>query len=263
VKFGRNRPPADAPKKIALSWFQIATSPAAPATCDYSPAALPALTNPYMNKQLSCCIVSGYYHCLGVWSANATGVPFVATDDQIVKDYSAISGYQPGNDFSDTGCNESDAISYFERVPAADGSTLAAALSVDARKADEVRSCVYDFEHVYLCLELPDGYVQPFPSVNGYVWSTGTPNPQQGHCIMACGYNADGLIVCSWGLMGILTWAALAELATAQNGGTCYALLNQDIVDRAQGKSPLGLDWTALTNAFDGLNGTSIVPPGP
>ena len=263
VKLGRNRPPASARTKLRLADFRVPSVTAVPNVVDYSGPAMACLTNPYLNTQLGCCIVAGYYHVLGVLTANANGAPFIATDDQIVADYSAISGYVPGSDATDQGCDEDTAIQYWMGTPAADGSVLSGSIEIDPSNEAEVKEAIYLFEHLYLAFEVPDADLNPPPSGNGFAWGTGMPDPNNGHCIMAFGYDTNGVSIDSWGLLGSESWGGLGDLFKAGAGGSCKVLLNADILARAQGRSPLGMDWSALTEAFDRINGPSITLPGP
>ena len=74
------------------------TSIAIPASC------ASGLSQTFLNDQLGCCVISHHAHFL----ANITsqvGKPFIYTDSQIIKDYSAVGGYIPGDPFSDQGCD--------------------------------------------------------------------------------------------------------------------------------------------------------------
>jgi len=243
MKFGRrgNHQP-----KTRLKDHLCASLPAPPASVDYSPAATQALAEMYCNDTLGDCVIAGYYHVLGVATGNA-GKEFLATQDQIIHDYSAIGGYTPGDDSTDQGCDEDAAITYWKTNPAADGSSLAGSASVDASNQTECMQALDLFETLYFGLALPDAWVTPFPASSGFVWDVaGDPNPSNGHCIMAMGYNATGVKICSWGMLGTLTWAAVAKYAVPSAGGALYALLTPDMLAAGQQKAPNGVAWADL-----------------
>ena len=244
---GRKRP---APGARVLRFREYLKGlPTPPASCDYTPAAASALADVYGNDALGDCVIAGYYHVLGVASGNATAppTPFVASQAQIVADYSAIGGYVPGDPSTDGGCDEIAALDYWKTHDAADGSRLAGYVALDPCNQDELRAALWLFENHYFGIELPGAWISPFPSGPGFVWDVaGEPGPEHGHCVMAAGYDAQGVKLCTWGLLGTLTWGAIAKYCTPDAGGAVYALLTPDQIACGKGASPNGVDWTAL-----------------
>jgi hypothetical protein len=263
VKLGRVRPKPGRPK---FHFSKYATSlPAPPATVSYSAAATAALAEMYMNDSLGDCVIAGGYHLVGVWTGNASGgKPFLASQAQILADYGAIGGYVPGDPSTDNGCDEDTAEQYWTTHGFADGTKLLGAIAVDATNQTQVMQAVDLFENCYLGLELPDTYVNPFPSAPGFTWGPGTPDPNNGHCIVAVGYTAAGLTICTWGMLGTLTWAALAQLCVAQSGGQLSVMLSPDQLAKGQAKAPNGFAWAALLADFNAMGGNVPVPaPAP
>ena len=218
VKLGRNRPK---PGRVRLHFGKYTTAalPTPPLTADYSPLAATALAEMYGNDSLGDCVIAGGYHLVGVWTGNANaGTSFLATQDQIVKDYSSIGGYVPGDPSTDQGCDEDTAEQFWTTTGFCDGTKLLGSLAVDATNQTQCMQALDLFENLYLGLELPDSYVNPFPSASGFTWDVGTPDPNNGHCIVAVGYTTAGLTICTWGMLGTLTWAALAQLCVQQSG---------------------------------------------
>jgi hypothetical protein len=119
--------------------------------------------------------------------------------------------------------------------------------NVDATNETEVKQMVYLFEGGMFGLELPDAWIKPFPSANGFVWDVaGPPNPANGHCVIACGYNDQGVHIDSWGLFGTMTWAAVAKYASTLGEGELHAVFSMDAIDAATQKAPNGFDASAL-----------------
>lgn len=256
MKLGRIRPAHRA--KLAFRSYCADPSklPPAPAACDYTTKAAACLALVYMNDSLGDCVIAGGYHELGLWTGNATGSPFLATDAQIVADYGAIGGYNPSDPSTDQGCDEQTALTYWMSHGYADGSKLGAFVGVDATNPDEVRSCVLCFETVFLGIELPDAWISPFPSSSGFVWDVaGDPDPSNGHCVVVVGYNDVGVQIATWGMIGTITWAALAKYCSSTSGGEIYALLSPDEVSGDE--APNGFDSEALQADIDALQ------PGP
>jgi hypothetical protein len=262
VKFGRRRPVAVGPH-FRLRNYLRASLPSPPTLVDYSAKAATALANIYDNDTLGCCVIAGGYHVLGVETGNA-GDLFTATDSQIVADYSAIGGYVPGDPSTDQGCDEPTALNYWTSHGFADGSKLLGWLSVDATNQTELMQALYLFENLYFGLELPDAWVNPMPSAAGFVWDVaGAADPNNGHCVIGCGYNTTGVQIDTWGMIGTLTWKAIAEYAVTANGGAVYVLCSPDQLAKGQSVAPNGVAWTDLLSDFDSMGGSVPVPTAP
>ena len=263
VCLGRRRPPPGRPK-LHLHNYLLSALPTPPATCDYSSAAQAALSKVYLNDQLGDCVIAGGLHVRGVTSGNA-GTPILFSDAQVTQDYSAIGGYVPGDPRTDNGCNEQDALNYWTSTGFPDGIKLNGWLAVDATNQQELQTALWLFENLYHGVELPDDWVgKDMPQANGFVWDVaGSPDPGNGHCIMSCGYSAAGLWTDTWGLLGTVTWAALAQYMVPDAGGACYVLLSPDMIAAAQQIAPNGINWAQLIADFDALGGTLPVPTPP
>ena len=260
---GRKRPSPLKPgrRRLKLGDYMTGAAPVAPSSVDYTAKAKAALSQMYDNDTLGCCVIAGYYPVLGVATGNASGTPFIATGDQIVADYSAIGGYKPGDESTDQGCDEETAFQYWETKGSADGSKLAVAIQLDPTNVAQLQLGLFLSENHYYGLELPDPYVTPFPSANGFTWGlAGAPDPNNGHCIMGAGYNSSGVRIITWGLEGLFTYDAIAEYCTEQNGGAVYALLTPDQIAVGQQLAPNGIDWAALRADLAAL-GTAATAP--
>jgi hypothetical protein len=61
-------------------------------------------------------------------------------------------------------------------------------------------------------------------------------------------------------MLGIITWAALAEYCSSKNYGELYVLLTPDQVTKGQTIAPNGVSWSDLIGDFDALGGNVPVP---
>lgn len=263
VRLGRHRPVAEGPH-LRLGNYLRASLPPAPASCDFSAKAASVLANIYGNDQLGDCVIAGGHHVVGTETGNADRL-FTATQAQIIAQYSAIGGYVPGDPSTDNGCNVVDALNYWCTHGFADGTKALGWLAVDATNKAEVQAAMFLFENLVFGIELPDPYVNPFPSGNGFTWGVaGSPDPNNGHCIVGVGYNADGVIVDTWGMLGTFTFDAIAAYCKQSAGGELYVLLTPDQIAKGQSKAPNGVDWTSIIADFDSLGGKVPVPaPAP
>lgn len=261
VKMGRRRPIARCPRLCLANYLRMSL-PTPPAACDYRAKAMSVLTNIYGNDQLGDCVIAAGYHVVGVETGNA-GKIFTASDPQIVADYSAIGGYVPGDPNTDQGCDEQTALNYWTQKGFADGSKLLGWLAVDATNRQEVMAAMWLFENLFFGMELPDAWIDPFPSSSGFVWDAGTPNPDNGHAIMGVGHDQKGVQIDTWGMIGTLTYAAIAQLCTPSSNGELYVLLSPDQIAKGQAKAPNGVAWRDLVTDFDSMGGHVPVPAPP
>ena len=263
VKFGRRAPVS---RGFAPLFSRYAANlPAPPANANYATVpTMTALRNIYGNDTLGDCVIAGGYHDVGLWTGNANGL-FVATDAQIIADYSAIGGYVPGNPNTDQGCDEETALNYWVQHGFANGTKLAGWLRVDATNQTQVQQALWLFESVYFGINLPDKWVNPMPSADGFTWDVaGKADPANGHCVVGCAYNATGVLIDTWGLLGTVTWGAVKKYAAAASNGELYLLLSPDSIAKATAKAPNGFDWPTLISDFNAMGGNLPVPdPNP
>jgi hypothetical protein len=265
-RLGRKRPVARCPR-FALRNYLTRSMPAPPVTCDYSKAAQPALSKIYENDNLGDCVIAGMAHVVGVLTGNAGGNATIYSNDQIIKLYSAIGGYVPGDPATDQGCDEQTALNYWENngAPASTGThKIAGWMTVDATNPEEFRTALWLFENLYFGLELPDAWINPMPSAAGFVWDAAGPAvPENGHCVAGVGYTAQGITIDTWGMTGLMTNAAIAKYATQAAGGELYTVVSMDAISRADARAPAGFDWSQLIADFDSMGGnvSSVLQP--
>ena len=242
MKLGRIRPKHRS--KIHLAkYVDLAKLPTPPPSVDYATKASMAIDEVYLNDQLGDCVIAGGYHLVGVWTGNATGSAFIASDEQIKRDYAAIGGYVDGDPSTDQGCNEQDALKYWIEFGYADGSKLAAWAGVDATNVGQVMMAAYLFEDLMLGIELPDAWLSDFSMP---VWDAAGPaNPNNGHCVVVVGYDGSGVQIATWGMIKTITWAALAMYCSPSSGGEMYALLSPDAIG-PRSVAPNGFDLATL-----------------
>jgi len=272
VKFGRQIPktflthPMMAAFEIEKEKIEL---PIPPNTIDWTPAAISCLQQLFLNDQLGDCVIAAIMHALGIWTGN-TGNLVTASNGQVLAAYEAIGGYVPGNPNTDNGCNIQTMLAYYMNNPLPDGSKLLGYVGVDPTNQIQVMRAIDLFENIILGLALPDAWVNPFPSGTGFVWDVaGDPDPNNGHCIVGgggglpnfkiVGYTADGVVIVTWGMLGILTWNALAKYAVNSASGECYSALNEDILSK-KGNCPNGYNWLALVQYWDIMGGKVPVP---
>lgn len=261
-KLGRKRPVAHAPGLKLARYIGAGLVPILPPSVDYSAKAMAALSQMYDNDVLGCCVPAGILHLIGLFTGNADGIPVVFTIADVVSLYSAISGYVPGDASTDTGCDEQTALFKWQQsgIGATGTHKILGSLTVDPTNVAHVKAALYWLENLFFGIDLPDAWLNVQP---GGVWDVGTPNPANGHCVVACGYNDVGVQVCTWGMVVTITWNAMAQNVGRASGGQLYTVLSQDSISRANLKAPNGASWPQMTADFDALGGSIVIPTSP
>jgi len=262
---GRKRPkhPAHAVKLRNI----LRTAIDLPATTNRRAKADKSLREMFLNDTLGDCVIAGRGHRIGELTGFSTGSPFVYSKDQILTEYERIGGYDPKDPSTDQGCDMTVAANDGVQVGYADGSKDVGWVSINAADKNEVMTAIYLFEVGDLGTSLPDAWISPFPSADGFKWDVaGKPNDENGHCYQIVDYDTDGVWIDTWGLYGKQTWKALAKYNIDSAGGEFLVHLNQDQLVAAIQKSPDGVAWGDLIAAFNAMGGNVqpiVNPPAP
>ncbi len=258
---GRNRPPPGHPRVRFGDRVDLSQLPTPlPTGVDYTGKAGPVLSDVLGNDAVGDCTCAGACHVQAVCSGNA-GVCLAITAEDALAMYRANTSppYNPSDPSTDTGCDEVSVLNYLCSTGFPNGEKALGWVTVDATNQQECMAAIEVMENLYLGLELPDAYITPFPSGDGFVWDiAGNPNPQNGHCVVVCGYTPEGVVIDSWGLLGVLTWEALAAYCVPAAGGACYALMLRSSVS-AHGMTPIGQSLAQLQLDFAALGGTQAL----
>jgi hypothetical protein len=229
-----------------------ATLPAAPPTCDYS-AKVGDSWGMMKNDTLGDCAIAGPGHLIMMRTANA-GTEFVPTDAQIVKAYSAVSGYNPKTGANDNGCVLLDVMKYW-RTSGIAGHKIGAFAAVEPTNQLQMKTALWLFEGLVLGFQLPasveNATVWDVP--NGGLKGKGKPGSWGGHCVAGStygpitrttvvGYDLDGLLVISWGQLIRVTWAFIAAYCDE-----AYAIVSTDML-LPTGVCPAGFNQAALNS---------------
>jgi hypothetical protein len=178
-----------------------------------------------------------------LWSLNAVlvGQSEQYTDDDVIRFYSATTGYNPADSSTDQGAVELDVLNYLRRNPFGDDK-LAAFASVDTHDTDLVRHAIQLFGAVYIGLSLP----RSAQAQDGGLWDVGggpdgAAGSWGGHCVIVTSFDfstpTPTLECITWGGVQRMTlpfWQAYCDES--------YGLLT----DEWRQKAPAGFDFDGL-----------------
>jgi hypothetical protein len=254
--FGRRRPIATGPE-FKLKNYVLQSLPTPPPAVNYTKTVRDALGRIYMNDTLGICVIADIAHRVGVLTGNSGSGQYIFTDAELIALYSAIGGYIPGDPSTDNGCDPVTAWAYWQNNGAPKGlNQIAGSLTVDATNWEEVCTALYLFENVSLSMELPDAWISPFPSSDGFVWDVdGPPDQSNGHEVAGVSYEKDGVIIDSWGMLGRVTIPALAKYCVPSAGGALYTAISPEGIIKATQKAPNGFAFSQLVADFNTMGG--------
>jgi hypothetical protein len=246
-KMGRTRPLVRQPA-LSLRNYLTIDLPTPPAAIDYTAKAKAFLALVLGNDRLGDCTCAGIMHTGGALLGNSDQ-PIPYTEADTIGLYERACGYNPSDPNSDQGGNEQDVLNYVKAHGLLANGThkIAAWARVDGANVNLIKAALWLDENVYFGVELPDAWVNPMPSGDDFVWDVaGDPDPENGHCFVGLGYTAQGVLIDTWGMIGVITWAAIAKYATSVGSGELYTVFSQDSMVRATEKAPNGFDATQL-----------------
>ena len=227
------------PRTLRLASYLRPTLPESPPAVDY--ADLVRKWPMYRNDELGCCTMAMVGHQVQAWTAEGRGRRVDLPEAAIVRAYSAVSGYDPGDPSTDRGAVMLDVMRYW-RSAGVGGHLIGAFASVRPSDAETVRVALWLFGGLSVGVSLPR------TAEGQRVWDVVADAPEAdraagswgGHAISLLSYDRDGLTCITWGAPLRMTWRFLATY-----GDEAFAALSRDFL--AGGRAPNGFDVAALS----------------
>jgi hypothetical protein len=239
MKLGKHPPKFD---KRTLQFGKYITKalPPAPVSVDYSQA---VSSWPMMlNDTYGDCTCAAAGHMIEEWTAN-NGNEVIVPDPEILTAYKHFAGNNP-----DAGANMLDVLNYWRKTGIG-GHKIAAFAALEPQNDMQARDAVDLFGNCYIGVALPDFAVPPGGDFLAIPWvvppqgATGNavPNPQNGHCIPAVGYDQRNLYVVTWGALKSMSWQFYETYMDE-----AFAVLSSDWISAKLGTAPPGFDLATL-----------------
>jgi hypothetical protein len=194
----------------------------------------------YLNNQIGDCAIAGPAHSILQWNRYA-GHPYQPTDKDVLKAYSAVSGYVPGDPSTDTGCVLLDVMRYWRATGIANHKILGF-VQIDPHNTTELKQAVELFGNIVIGVQLPisaqmqTAWTVPDEGFNG----DGEPGSWGGHCVIIGAYSPKTLTCITWGQRLKMSWNfAMAYMDEA------WGVVSQDWIEKS-GASPSGFNLTQL-----------------
>lgn len=211
---------------------------------DYSQAEFPM----YANDRAGDCTFAGLGHLIGAWTFYGKGKEALFTDDQILKTYSSLTGYNPITGANDNGAQLADVLNFGHKTGIG-GHKIDAWAEIRDLSVAGLSKALSLFGGVYCAVQLPQSAEDQFNS--GLPWTVVGDRPVGGHCITLQRVLRGGKAS-----LGFATWGAVQPATQAwwhTYGFEAYAVYSRDFM-RANGQSPAGLDEATLLADMKSLN---------
>lgn len=236
-----------------------------------SPERLPAAVNwlgqfdypMYGNDQYGDCVFAGQGHEIIARTGFASPErQFYPTTDQVLAQYHAVTGFDPGRPDTDQGAVLQDALNAWRKAGFAGTShRILAFAEVDHRKPDEVLAAVDLFGALSVGVDFPDTAMDQFDA--GQPWTV-RPGARSlgGHAVHAGKLERRGdgglrVWVVTWGRVQEVSWEWWLTYVDE-----AWVTITEDWLSSA-GSSPVGLNLQALAEQFQALTGTAVPLPDP
>ncbi len=238
LKLGWVEGPED-PRTLKLATYAApAAFAAAPPAADY----MSKVTKWPMlgNNRYGCCVLVTTAHLIQGWTTYAAE-PVLIPEREVLAAYSAITGFDPRTGRNDNGTNSLQAMRYW-RNRGVGGRKIAAYVQIDHTNPTELKTALHLFGGVYAAAQLPTSADTQFRQRKPWtvVRAGGSRGSLGGHAIRMGGYDADGMVVSTWGRVQRATWQWWAKY-----GAEAWAVISADQLNPS-GQSPLGFDMARL-----------------
>jgi hypothetical protein len=249
-KLGKHRPVIDE-RTLRFQTYETPALPSPPASVDYGTN---VTTWPmYGNDKYGDCTCAAAGHMIQNWTANAKGEVTVP-NGAVLKFYEHFVGDPPP---PDAGCDMLQVLNYWRNTGLATHQ-ITAYVALELKNHTEAMTALYLFGSIYIGVALPDFAVEgdmltvPWVVPAGGPVGNAAPNPNNGHCIPAVEYDADGLTIVTWGEPKSMSWEFYDAYADE-----AFAVLSQDFIG-ASGTNLDGFDLTALEADLKNLDAAPV-----
>lgn len=243
MKLGK-RPPSNDPRTLRLAkYLDLAQLPPIPESTNRSTAYAQGFPM-FLNDQLGDCTCAAVAHMQQFWG-DLSGKAEPLTDDDVLKLYEAVGGYVPGQPDTDQGAVETDVLNYWRHHGIKEGllrhKHIQAYAAIDVEDLTTVKAATYLFDGIYT------GVALPITAQTQDVWDVvpgGGAHAEKGswggHAVPVVDFNADGVVLITWGQLKTATWAFWTTYFEE-----AYGVLSSDARNH-KGLSPEGYKLAAL-----------------
>lgn len=214
----------------------------------------------YLNDRIGDCTCATVGHIIEIFTHYGQGRLVKVTDNDVLKAYEDVSGYNPDTGANDDGAVVQDVLNYWRKTGVG-GHKILAFAEVDYRDKDELRAAMSLFGNIYLGIDFPNTAFDQFD--NGEPWDVVSgAYSEGGHAINAGYYDVSDNMwkIVTWGQVQPMTQAFFDKYVEE-----AWVVVSEEWIK--DNKNPDGIDLAALGQDFENITGEANpfpdVPPAP
>ena len=200
------------------------------------------------NDKYGDCVWAGAAHETMMW-CREVGVDTEFTDDSVLSDYSAVTGFKPGEDYTDQGTDMQLAADYRRKTGILDAKgnrhKVGAYLALDPGNIEQHLLAMYLFGAVGIGIEFPSSAMNQFDAGKAWYVVKGA-RVDGGHYIAGAARREGQLVVVTWGKLQFMT----DEFFKKYNDESVVYLSDERLKN---GRTLDGFDMPALQDALASL----------
>lgn len=256
------QPSPDDPRNLMLANYLTPELTPAPASVDWTAKASKWRT--LGNDKMGNCEVVTCANLVQTWTS-ANNAEVLLAEGDVVKAYTAITGYNPRTGRPDPGISSLAMLNYWRKNglgPTGGKRKALAFVRLDHRDLNEVKTAVNLFGGLLTAFQLPRSASAQFS--RRQVW---TPQPMAaggqrgswgGHAVALPAYDGDGLTCITWGRRQHMTWgfwgAYAAEAWAVVSADWVGSVEAGTVPESATRVNPLGFDMEKLRDDLANIN---------
>ncbi len=161
------------------------------------------------NDKYGCCVFSGAAHEHMMWTLEGDAVDSTFSTDNVLDAYSAVTGFDVNNLYTDRGTDMEAAANWRRHVGIQDTAGIQHRIEAYvSTRARDVATAAWLFGAVGVGVMVPPSWMDSF--YKGEPWDVANDRPDGGHYVPIVGRVANGNLVCvTWGKTQEITQAAL------------------------------------------------------
>jgi hypothetical protein len=191
----------------------------------------------YANDRVGDCTTAAAAHMIEAWTAARRGHAVEISERSVLDAFDHVKLVDPAT--GEEGAIELDVLRYW-RASGIGGHRIGAYARVSVHNRSLVRTAAWLFGGLYIGVQLPlTAQGQPVWDWTGSLAGPARPGSWGGHAVDVVRYDADGLVVVTWGRLQRVTWSFWDRYCDE-----AYCILSNDFLEK--GNAPNGFDLAAL-----------------
>ena len=193
------------------------------------------------NDQYGDCVEAGATNALMTMTSQS-GAEISPSTNQVLQDYTSITGFNSNDPSTDNGTVMIDALSFYTKSGICGNKIIAwASVKIDS-SLWEFKQAISLFGTVLVGFNFPQSAMDQFNA--GQTWAINTNSPIiGGHCVAVSEYNSTQMICNTWGTLQPCSLGFFPYYADE-----AYVLITQDWINKAKNLSVSGFNINVLEN---------------